>query len=137
MTRVLVVDDEPSVRQILVDLMDSVGHEVTTASNGAEALERIRQWRPDAVLLDLMMPGVDGWEFLNQYRLDASCRGIPLAVLSAAPNALTALDEPGVLAVVPKPFELNALLDTVETLIQHSSVRLSSRSTPSPTTRPN
>jgi CheY-like chemotaxis protein len=128
MTRVLVVDDEPSVRQILIDVMDSVGHEVAAATNGAEAMDQIRQWRPDAVLLDLMMPDVDGWDFLAEYRLDPQCRGIPLAVLSAAPNAMRALDEPGVLAVVPKPFELNGLLDTVESLIKHSAVRLPAHS---------
>lgn len=125
MTRVLVVDDEPSVRQVVVDLMQSAGHEVDTAGDGAVALDLIRRWRPDAVLLDLMMPGFDGWRFLAEYRADTTCRGIPLAVLSAAPNALSAIQEAGVQAVIPKPFEVNVLLETVERLIQHSSVRLS------------
>ncbi len=64
MARVLVVDDERSIREILSDLLASDGHLVDTAADGSEALEVIHGWRPDVVLLDMLMPEVGAWDFL-------------------------------------------------------------------------
>ena len=101
MTRVLVVDDEQPIREIVADLLGTDGHMVATAGNGAEALEVIHRWRPDAVVLDMMMPEVGAWDFLARYRADTTCRGLPVAILSTAPSAGLALEEPSVWAVIP------------------------------------
>jgi CheY-like chemotaxis protein len=123
MTRILVVDDESQIRGLVAELLTDEGHTVQTAANGVEALATIRRWRPDAVLLDLMMPIADGWAFLDAYAADPLCRGVPIGVLSAAPTAGLALEERGVWAVIPKPFEAQALLLTVEELVRHSALR--------------
>ena len=96
MARVLVVDDERSIREILSDLLATDGHLVDTAADGSEALEVIHGWRPDVVLLDMLMPEVGAWDFLARYNRDSMCRGLPVAILSTTATAGGALEEAGV-----------------------------------------
>ena len=116
MARVLVVDDESLIREILSDLLASDGHMVDTAASGSEALEMIHWWRPDVVLLDMMMLEVGAWDFLARYNADATCRGLPVAILSTTPTAGVALEEAGVSAVISNPFDVHDLLETVDKL---------------------
>ena len=68
MRPILVVDDDRAIREVVADILESADYRVRTASNGAEALDQIRVESPAAVLLDLMMPIMDGWEFLERCR---------------------------------------------------------------------
>lgn len=107
--RVLVVDDEPEVRQVLVEFLSSRGYEVIAAEGGAKAVGIVETARPDLVLLDVAMPGMDGVETLKRIvALDPS-----LAVIMVTANAdigvtskLLAL---GAVDYVPKPFDLDYL----------------------------
>jgi CheY-like chemotaxis protein len=117
MARVLVVDDESVIREILSDLLASDGHLVDTAADGSEALEMIHGWRPDVVLLDMMMPEVGAWDFLARYNADSMCRGLPVAILSTTATAGGALEEAGVSAVISNPFDVEDLLETVHELV--------------------
>ena len=82
-SRILVVDDDPDVRQILVSYLEGGEAEVRTASNGREALERLEEGLPDLILLDLIMPVMDGMTFLDALQLDPRCQNIPVAVITA------------------------------------------------------
>jgi len=107
--RVLVVDDELDIREAVTEVLSYEGHEVFTASEGAEALRKCVALQPDLILLDLMMPGMNGWEFrLAQLRDPAICE-IPVVVLSA----LGRVSNIDALAFLPKPFGLDDLLDLV------------------------
>src|SRR5260370_38482867 len=80
---VLVVDDDPDILQTLALCLSTEGYRVLTASNGQEALELLKENKPHALLLDLMMPVMDGWQFVAD--LDArGCRRTPLLIPSAA-----------------------------------------------------
>jgi PAS domain S-box-containing protein len=79
---VLVVDDDPDIRKLLTEMLSSVGLEATQAEDGHEALERIRAGAPDMVLLDLLMPSMDGRTFLEKLRADPLYTGLPVIVLS-------------------------------------------------------
>jgi PAS domain S-box-containing protein len=81
--RILVVDDDADVRQILVSYLEGSQAEVRTAANGREALARLEEGLPDLILLDLIMPVVDGMAFLDALRLDQRCQNIPVAVITA------------------------------------------------------
>jgi PAS domain S-box-containing protein len=81
--RVLVVDDDPVTRTMLGEYLRGVGLEVVQASNGRQALEAIRMEAPDAVLLDLLMPVMDGMTFLDRLRANPSHVGLPVLVLTA------------------------------------------------------
>jgi CheY-like chemotaxis protein len=117
--RVLVVDDEPGVRRVLNDLLASEGYLVCEASDGAEGLERLRLFRPDVVILDLMMPVMNGWTFAEECRRVNGCRDLPIIAISAMydlSRAATALHALGVHACLAKPFDVEALLSLVTTL---------------------
>ncbi len=108
--RVLVVDDDPHVVQLLVAALTDDGYQVDVAKNGAEALAALRR-QPDLLLLDLMMPGYSGWDFVSSYRKTPGPHA-PVIVVTAAPDStlLGLAATPGVEAVVRKPFSLNHLL---------------------------
>jgi PAS domain S-box-containing protein len=81
--RILVVDDDPDVRRILVSYLEEGQAEVRTAANGREGLERVQETLPDLILLDLIMPVMDGMAFLHALRLDPRCQNIPVAVITS------------------------------------------------------
>ena len=82
-THALVVDDEPSAREVLVRTLDKAGIDATEASNGVEALERLAESKPNVILTDLMMPEMDGFEFLEELRKDEDLSTIPVVVVTA------------------------------------------------------
>jgi len=80
MKTILVVDDKANVRQLLQEYLSEQGFKVTTATNGREAIYEARRARPDLILLDIMMPEMDGYEFLRQYRQEKST---PVIIITA------------------------------------------------------
>ena len=112
---VLVVDDDPAIRDFLSLALEDEGYSVQTATNGQEALDKVRRDPPDAILLDLMMPTMDGWCFLTARRtLSARCQ-VPVLVMSAAGGSHMAR-ELGAGGFLAKPFDLDAMLGKVAAL---------------------
>ena len=119
--RVLVVDDEASIRELVAAWLEDEGFAVATASNGAEAIRALRDARPDAIVLDLMMPVMDGWAFAKACHELTAPAGIPILVVSAAYGLSQAADQLrnfGVRACLAKPFNLDVLTATVRTLLE-------------------
>jgi len=112
--RVLVVDDDPDILDALSEILEVEGYEVQRARNGREALQRLEHAPPDLVLLDLMMPVMDGWEFARS--LNPAARP-PITVLSADRNVSAKAQEIGALGWLAKPFELSELLAVVRRAI--------------------
>jgi len=112
--RVLVVDDDPDILDALSEILEVEGYEVQRARNGREALQRIEQGMPDLVLLDLMMPVMDGWEFARSL---APGTRPPIIVLSADRNVSAKAKEIGALGWLAKPFELSDLLAAVRSAV--------------------
>jgi CheY-like chemotaxis protein len=83
-TRILVVDDNESGRYLLETLLRSDGYEVVSAASGAEALELARRQRPDLVISDILMPGMDGFTFCRTLKQDDELRAIPVVFYSAS-----------------------------------------------------
>ena len=111
MAEVLVVDDEPDIRETVRTILESEGYRVRIASNGREALDLMRQGSPPGlVLLDLMMPEMDGYEVLEAMRNDRALASIPVTVVSAVCDRFGPLGTP----CLRKPFLLEELLATVE-----------------------
>lgn len=104
---VLLVDDEPSIRTICRVNLEGDGLAVVEAKDGDEALEEVRRRRPSLVLLDVMMPGVDGWGVAEQLAADAETRDIPVVFLSAraAPEDRLRAQQLGAVGYVVKPFD--------------------------------
>jgi DNA-binding response OmpR family regulator len=110
---ILIVDDDPAIRDVVSDILEMSDYCVKTACNGAEALDTIRVDRPAAVLLDLMMPVMDGWEFLREYKGQASVAPVPVVIMSAAQDASQVVDQLGAQAFLAKPFEIETILAIV------------------------
>jgi DNA-binding response OmpR family regulator len=115
---VLVVDDDQDIRESLAQILTEEGFDVTSACNGAEALAEIARKTPDVMLLDLMMPVLNGWEVLETLRLRGTHPRLPVVVLSA-------LEAEGATDYIQKPIRLPkllALIETIRTRVAESAV---------------
>ncbi len=120
MAVVLVVDDEPDMRLIARLVLTSAGHQVREAASGEEALAQLDgDDPPDAVLLDVRMPGIDGWETLRRVRSDPSNAALPVVIFTAQLAAANAAPKPwtNYEHFLPKPFDPDGLLDAVNQAI--------------------
>jgi len=114
---ILVVDDDAAITDGLCELLTEEGYEVARASNGEEALCALRaNPRIALIILDLMMPKMDGWSFRGAQRQDAAIAKIPAIVVSATPGLANKAVELQPAAVLPKPVDVETLLDRVERL---------------------
>jgi DNA-binding response OmpR family regulator len=116
--RVLVVDDDPSIQGFLAEALTDEGYGVRTAANGREALSVLDTWRPDLILLDLMMPEMDGWAFRAEQRAIPAVADVPVIVFSATRDLVSKAAPLEPSHVFAKPFDLEALLGTIERLIE-------------------
>jgi DNA-binding response OmpR family regulator len=119
MTRVLVIDDEPPMRLLCRVNLEAEGIEVLEAPDGQSGLERAREERPDVVLLDVMMPGLDGWRVAERLLEDVRTSEIPIIFLTARAEVrdrARGLDIGGV-AYVTKPFDPLELAPLVHELL--------------------
>ena len=112
--RVLVVDDDRAIRGFVAEVLMDEGYDVKTAENGNEALAVSKEWHPDLIVLDLMMPVMDGWTFRARQRQVDALADVPVVVTSAATTLRTHRDTLEPCVVLPKPFELDELLGAVE-----------------------
>jgi CheY-like chemotaxis protein len=105
-TRILVIDDDSDIREVVGEALEFAGYEVATAREGREGLALCRSFRPTLILLDLMMPGMNGWEFRRAQQRDPLLSAIPVLVVTALGH------DPDVAAsaVLAKPFRLDDLL---------------------------
>ena len=109
--RVLVVDDDPDIRELLFTALEDDGFEVVPAGNGQEALAIIETFRPDVIVLDLMMPVMDGWQFAAELR--KRDEEIPIVLLSAARDLRTHAKALSAAEIIEKPFDLGELLPKI------------------------
>jgi len=110
---VLVVEDDPAMRELVEVILVGAGYAVRTAADGQAALERVAQELPGVILLDMKMPRMNGWDFARAFR-DRYGRLTPIVVLTAAPDAGQRAREVQAEGYLGKPFELDDLLRTVE-----------------------
>lgn len=110
--RVLVVDDEEPIRTVVADVLSDEGYDVSLAVDGSDALISCRDSRPDLILLDLNMPGVDGRGFLTAYQLEEG-RHAPVVIFSAVSNAHRVATDVVADGFLSKPFLIADLAATV------------------------
>jgi signal transduction histidine kinase/CheY-like chemotaxis protein len=123
MTKILVVDDEAPVRELLCDILEDEGVEVTTAANGAEALARFEPGRFDAVLTDLGMPGMNGWELLR--RVSERDRQVALAVITGWGELVSTHEEKAARVewVLTKPFAMSQICEIAQEITRRKQSR--------------
>lgn len=117
--KVLVVDDEPSIAKILRKQLEVAGFEVAVAVDGAEGLAKAREWKPELVLLDVMLPKLNGHEVCKALKADPEMARIPVIMLTAKTQRQDQdlAQQQGADAFLTKPFQLSELLVKVKGLL--------------------
>jgi CheY-like chemotaxis protein len=112
---VLVVDDDEDIREALEMVLETNGHPVVSAGDGAEALEYLKREkrRPCVILLDLMMPGMNGFELHEALSAEPAYAGIPIVVITGAGADVEELATPMTSEILRKPFDLHTVLKAV------------------------
>ena len=124
MPKILVVDDDPAIRSLVSDSLEIEGYDVLAAEDGFSALRAIEAHRPDCVLLDVMMPGLDGHQVLQRIRSAEDTPALPVVMLTAYSddaNAWQAWTE-GVDYFLPKPFDSDELLRYLSYLFEGTAL---------------
>jgi CheY-like chemotaxis protein len=130
--QVLILDDDDRLRDVLVAVLESADYVVEGIGMAAEALDRFDELDPDLVILDMMMPGIDGFEFLARLRANPARTKVPVLISSALGGTLVRAIEPksaaalGIVAVLSKPVEMPVLLERVRATIGPGTKRPSS-----------
>ena len=120
--RILCIEDEPEMIDLIKLILGRRGYEVLGATGGIEGARLVRELLPDLVLLDLMMPDMDGWEVYQQMKADAATRDIPVIVVTARAqniDKVLGLHIAKVDDYIAKPFGPQELMDSVEKVIGH------------------
>jgi two-component system alkaline phosphatase synthesis response regulator PhoP len=110
---ILVVDDDPDILALLVEVLSGRGYRVATAEDGLGALESARAFLPSLIVLDLMLPRMTALEFRREQQRDETLRHVPVVCLSAASHAQTVAFELGVDSCLEKPLDMERLLAIV------------------------
>jgi CheY-like chemotaxis protein len=114
--RILIVDDNPDIRVLLVSILQRADYEVIEAADGVTVAQWVEETDPDLIVLDLLMPEMDGWETLEQLKSDPSSKDIPVIISSALSEQedLDKAREMGAIDFIPKPWTSADLLDRIQ-----------------------
>lgn len=119
MALIMAVDNEPDTLTLVKTILEDKGHEVVTALNGKECLKKIKEKRPDLVLLDIMMPDMSGWDVYQRIRKDDTLMKIAfLSVIEVSPERRKSLFKTGVSDYITKPFLPSDLVKKVNNIIK-------------------
>lgn len=110
--RVLIVEDKPHARQILQSYLSESGYEIEIAANGIEALEKAKQWKPDVITLDILLPVKDGWQVLRELKQHPLCKNIPVIIISMLDERNVGFGL-GAVDYFVKPVQKDALLESL------------------------
>ena len=121
--KILVVDDEVQLLEMVKMRLEASGYEVITACDGQEALDKARQDRPDLIILDLMLPKIDGYKVCRMLKFDEKYHKIPIVLFSAKAQEQDKLlgEQVGANGYITKPFEPKVLLDKIAELLNQQS----------------
>lgn len=111
---VLVVEDDASIRNVIGDVLQERGYRILTAANGSEALRCLDSAQPDVMVLDLLMPVMHGWDFMETYLDKTGGQLIPIVVVSVNPALPRSFNQFGVRQIVAKPFDIDLLMQAVD-----------------------
>ena len=118
--KILVVEDEESLLKLESILLTTRGYKVTGASDGLKALTEIEKEKPDLVLLDIMMPGIDGFEVCRRIKENPATKSIPVVMLTAKKSSADQVKgaEVGADAYLTKPFKAGRIIEVIEELLK-------------------
>ena len=124
MTRVLIVDDDPHIVEMLTEALTASGYEVASVTHSLRAYDHAKEFGPDVILMDLMMPYLDGVDQVELFSMDAQLARVPIIVITANPRGADRRVRPRherIVARLEKPFGVDELLTTIERILLEQS----------------
>ncbi len=116
--KILIVDDDPEISSLVQYTLESQGHQVKICDSGREVLDTLRTYKPELLVLDVMLPGIDGYSLASQISEDLELNKMPIVVLSALEPSRTMFQKfPQVSAFMTKPFNTDDLLEAIKTAL--------------------
>lgn len=112
--KILIIDDDPDVRTVMAVLMKKQGYEVQTASRREEAMEKLKQFHPSVILLDVLLSGSDGRELCQEIKSDTRMKNVPVIMFSAHPGAADNISSYGADDFISKPINSDLLLKKLD-----------------------
>ncbi|MBI4656814.1 MAG: response regulator [Elusimicrobia bacterium] len=118
MANIMVVDDDPEVSGLIQCTLEAAGHQITVVENGREVIDTLNKVKPELLILDVMLPGIDGYSLASQIAESAQTQSMPIIVLSALEPSRTMFQKfSQVTAFMTKPFNTDDLIETVKTAL--------------------
>ncbi len=117
MSTILIIDDEPTIIEVVAEVLADEGYETLTATGGRDALHLLAAQRPDLMLLDLYMPDMSGLDLLALLQSDAALASIPVVMMTAGVLSALELEHAGPTQIISKPFNVDDLVATVRRLV--------------------
>lgn len=125
--RILSIEDDAEMRGLIQLILERKGHHVIGVKRGEAGLELLKSLKPDVLLLDLMLPDIDGWEIYHQMKADEDLKSVPIIIISAKSEKQDAALGHKVLKndhFIEKPFEVMDLIDTVYNVLEKQAVSI-------------
>lgn len=120
MKKILVIDDDPDILEAVQLVLSTGGYDSDATTKGDETCQRVRDYNPDLIILDVLLSGNDGRKICKTLKADSRTKQIPIIMISAHPTAKDSVKECGADAFVAKPFSVDELLSKVEKLVGNS-----------------
>lgn len=123
MPKILIIDDDVTITELMKTLVKMDGHEALTVNDSLTAMEYVRAFEPDLITLDLMMPGLSGFELCKLLHDDAEFARTPIVIVSAKddPESMKKAMQAGAVDYITKPFEVDRFLDRIKSIVKVSS----------------
>ena len=121
MSMIMIVDDEPRILFLVRIMLEKKGYNVVEAKNGEECLEKLKEEKPDLILLDVMMPGEDGWEICKKIKTNENTKDIPVAMFTVRHSDVAlkkSIEYAHADSHINKPFNMKDLLKKVKRLLK-------------------
>jgi CheY-like chemotaxis protein len=116
MKKILIVEDDISIRELLTEILEDEGYLIYSAENGSEGLKSLELSMPDLIIMDVMMPVMDGYAFRQELMKKSNWNSIPILVMSAQDQGTEKLASHGLTNFINKPLELNHFIEQVSLL---------------------
>jgi len=119
--KILIVDDNPDLTAVLKVRLEAFGYKVVTADNGHKCLEKVREEKPDLILLDILMPSMDGFQTLKELKEDAKTKSIPVIMLTAKDQLsdVAKANDLGARDYIVKPFDYRVMLEKIKKVLKN------------------
>lgn len=122
MSKIMVIDDDPEISSLVQYTLESMGHTIRVCDNGREVIDAIKEFKPELMVMDVMLPGIDGYSLTSKITEDPQLASIPIIVLSALEPSRSMFSKFNqVSAFLTKPFNTDDLLDAVKNALKKGS----------------